>query len=174
MIKTASGARAVIIDAFNRLVVTRRRLKPRVAEVLHEAGVARSTFYEHFDSRDSLLMTALEGPLSIIADAAAGECNDQRLVQILDHLREHRKGAVELLTGPLAARAVRTLGGLIAERLGDGADGGALHLADQQLGFIRLWLTGETPASSNAIAAVMTASAAAQRSVLFTAGARRP
>lgn len=162
------GARASIISAFNRLILSRRKLRPRVADVLEEAGVARSTFYEHFDGRDSLLLTAVRGPLGVVAAAAAGPGDATDLARILDHLRENRRGAVELLTGPLGPRVVRTLAALIVEKCGDtvSANKTALHLADMQLGFIRLWLCGETPYASIDLAELMIRSAKAQRKAI--------
>lgn len=164
MANEVKGVRIAIIGAFNRLVLSHRRLKPRVADVLGEAGVARSTFYEHFDSRDSLLVEAMRGPLAAVADAAAGQGDAERLTRTLDHFRENRRGAVELLTGSLCVRIVRTLADLLGARLGEAAaNGAALRLADAQIGLIRLWITGETPGSSRDLADAMIRSAAALR-----------
>lgn len=168
MANESRRARSSIVSAFNRLILSRRRTKPKIAEVLQEAGVAWSTFYKHFDGRDSLLLEALKGPLSAIADAAAGTGGPEPLVAILDHFKEHKREAAELLAGPLAPRIVRMLATLIEERLASGAfrPNGALHLADIQLGFIRLWLTGETPYAPAALAEIMIGSAKAQRRAL--------
>lgn len=65
----AESARVAIVDAFSRLVLSTRRLRPPVAQLLREANVARSTFYEHFDSRDTVLVEAMRGPLSVLAEA---------------------------------------------------------------------------------------------------------
>lgn len=165
MTREAKGARATIIKAFNRLVLSGEG-KPPVADILDEAGVARSTFYEHFNGRDSLLLEALEGPLGVIADAATSEASEDRLIAILEHLRDFRRGAVDLLTGPLAPRVVRSLASLIAVRLTTAPQKSALHLADMQLGFIRLWLTGETPYVASDLARLMISSAAAQRGAM--------
>lgn len=165
MANESRRARSSIVSAFNRLVLSRRRSKPKVAEVLQEAGVARSTFYEHFDSRDSLLVEAMKGPLGAVADAAAGTGGPEPLVAILDHFKDHKREAAELLAGPLAPRIVRVLATLIEERLESGGfrRNAALHLADIQIGFIRLWLTGETPYAPAALAETMIESATAQR-----------
>lgn len=164
----AKGARALIIEAFNRLILTKRRLKPRVADVLTEAGVARSTFYEHFEGRDSLLMEAMRGPLSIVADAVTGKGDEARLCAILDHFRQNRRGAIELLDGPFRARMVRSLADLIDARLDEATYEPSfdLHLADMQIGFMRLWLTGETRHSSRELAQMMMRSAAAQKAAM--------
>lgn len=156
------GVRSSIIDAFNQLVLSRGQLKPRVADVIDKAGVARSTFYEHFDGRDALLLSALRAPFAVIADAAATGDGGESLIAILDHFRENRRGACELLTGLLGPRVARVLAELIGDRVDlDPLD--ALHLADIQIGFIRLWLTNETPYAAETLAAKMIASAAAQR-----------
>ena len=165
MTREAKGARATIMKAFNRLVLSGGE-KPPVADILDEAGVARSTFYEHFNGRDSLLLEALAGLLSVIADAATRVGDDSRLIAVLEHLRDFRRGGADLLTGPLALRITRSLAGLIAERLPDATQKSALHLADIQLGFIRLWLTGETPYAARDLAHLMMRSAAAQRAAM--------
>lgn len=163
-----AGARASIINAFNRLILSGRRDKPRVAEVLSEAGVARSTFYEHFDGRDGLLVTSMRGPLSILVDAAVGTSDAARLAGILDHFKENRRAAIDIFESPLGKRIARELAGMIAEH--PEAAGlskyGATHLANQQLGFIRLWLTGETPYRSSDLANLIIESMRAQRAAL--------
>ncbi len=153
------SAKASVIDAFSRLIIERRGEKPRIAEVLDEAGVARSTFYDHFEGRDDLLLAALDGPLSVLADAATGAAGAARLANLLDHFRENRRGAVDLLSGPLAPRIVRKL----AERLrGQGAgESAAAIIADQQIGLVRLWLTGEVRLTADEAASAMVKSAAA-------------
>jgi len=163
---TAEGppARRSIIEAFNRLVLSQRDARPPVAAVLDEAGVARSTFYEHFDGRDALLIESLKPPLAIIADAAAGVGDLERLCGLLQHFAEQRRGAADLLIGPLAPRLARALAELIRERAAMPPNA-ALQLADMQLGFIRLWTTGQTPSAPRDLAETMIKSAAAQRSL---------
>lgn len=166
MTETKISARAAILAAFNRLALS--GAKPRVADVLGEAGVARSTFYEHFNSRDTLLLAAVRAPLGVIADAAAGIGDEAGLAAILDHFAENRRRAADLLTGPLGPRIVRTLADLITERDAEPNRDkrAALHLADMQIGFIRLWLKGETPYATRDLAALMIRSAAAGREVM--------
>ena len=161
------GAKPAIVKAFTRLVLEKRDARPRITEILNEAGVARSTFYEHFDGRDSLLLESFRGPLSIIADATTGVASQERLVPILEHLREYRRGAIEMLSGPLSTRLMRALASLVAERLPASAGRDALHLAHMELGFIHLWLTGETPYSAPELADRMIRSAEAFRAAMI-------
>lgn len=162
--RTASARRS-IIEAFNRLVLARRDPRPPIAEVLDAAGVAKSTFYEHFEGRDALLIESLGPPLSVIADAAAGLGDAEKLCGLLEHFSEQRRGAAELLTGPLAPRLTRALAELIRERIAAMPPNAALQLADMQLGFIRLWTTGQTPSTPRGLADNMMKSAAAQRNI---------
>lgn len=158
--------RTAIIDAFNRMVLQTRRARPPIAQLLKEAGVARSTLYSHFDDRDSLLLEAMRGPLSVIADAVVGKCDHERLVGLLNHLWDQRRGASDILTSQLALRVTRTLADLMVERDSTIDRDDALRIADSQLGFVRLWIRGDTPASASKIALKMIASAAAQRRAL--------
>lgn len=166
----ANSARANIADAFSRLVLAKRDSRPPVADVLKEAGVARSTLYEHFDGRDSVLIESFRAPMGYIADAAASDGSDNgvevNLIRILDHLRDYRRGAVNMLTGPMAPRIARALTDLVAARLPGETQKSSAHLADMQLGFIRLWLTGEPPYAAADLARLMIRSAAAQRAVM--------
>lgn len=156
-------ARLAILDAFSRLVLSRRTAKPPVADLLEEAGVARSTFYAHFDGRDAVLIEAFEGPFSLLADAATRTVDEARLVLLLDHLRENRKGAMEVLSGPLAARMRRRFAEIIADQLPAEEKHLAIDLANQQLAQIQLWLAGETRHPAARLAALLVASAAGFR-----------
>jgi AcrR family transcriptional regulator len=153
------SARATVIDAFSRLIIERRGEKPRIAEVLDEAGVARSTFYDHFEGRDDLLLAALEGPIGVLADAATGAASPARLANLLDHFRENRRGAVDILSGPLAPRVVRKLAEQLRAR--GAGESAATIIADQQIGLVRLWLAGEIRVTADEAASAMVKSAAA-------------
>lgn len=166
----AKGARVAIVDAFNRLVLSTRRLRPPVAQLLREASVARSTFYEHFDSRDTVLVEAMRGPLSVLAEAiTSGDAN--RLTPLLEHFWENRPGAREMMSSTLVPRIVRALADLIEARAQGIERADAIRIADSQLGMIRLWINGETPSPARTLAEKMVASAAAQRAA-FASGER--
>lgn len=163
-------AKIAIVEAFSRLVLSRRTAKPAVADLLEEAGVARSTFYEHFDGRDAVLIEAFEGPLSLLADAATRVVDEARLIALLEHLKDNRRGASEVLSGPLAARLRRRFADLIAAELSAEEKDMALDLANQMLAQIRLWLDGETRYPAARLAALLVAGAAAFRAAFAAAG----
>src|SRR4051812_2411808 len=55
--------REALIGAFNHLVLNRRQRHIRVADIVAEANVGRSTFYEHYSSADDILLQALARPM---------------------------------------------------------------------------------------------------------------
>ncbi|MEZ5922285.1 MAG: TetR/AcrR family transcriptional regulator [Parvularculaceae bacterium] len=166
MTKDTNPVRASIIEAFNGLILSKRKLRPPVAEVLDKAGVARSTFYEHFNSRDSLLITAIRGPLGVVADAVTGNGDSEKLSAVLSHFMENRRGAIEALDGALSMRITRALAELIADRSPGRSANSALHLAEIEIGFIRLWLKGDTPYAPRDLASLMIRSADAMHLVM--------
>jgi len=166
MERCSSDTRLTIVEAFNRLVLATRRARPPVAQLLREAGVARSTLYSHFGDRDSLLLEAMGGPLSVVADAASGELPQERLTGLLEHFWEQRRGAQEVLEGQFAKRLTRSLAELISSKDPALDRNDALRIADTLLGFVRLWISGETPSPAANVARKMVANAAAQRAAL--------
>ncbi len=159
-----------IIEAFSRLVLTRRTPKPPIADLLAEADVARSTFYEHFDGRDTVLIDALEAPLALLADAATRTVDETRLIALLEHFRENRRGAAEILSRPLGARVRRRLAEFIAARLPADERDISIDLANQMLAQVRLWLDGETRYSAARLAALLVAGAASLRAAFADVG----
>jgi AcrR family transcriptional regulator len=163
MERSSSDTRLAIVEAFNRLVLATRRARPPIAQLLRQAGVARSTLYSHFDDRDSLLLEAMGGPLSIMAGAALGEAPEERLAALLEHFWERRRGATDVLEGQFAKRLTRSLADFICAKDSALDRSDALRIADSLLGFVRLWISGQTPCPALDLARKMIASATAQR-----------
>lgn len=138
-------SKITIIAAFSRLVRDKRKTLPSVAQLLTEAGIARSTLYRHFDDRTSLLVAAMHEPFEMLSTAAVEGKSSPQLVGLLDHFWNERRVAVELLRQPSANRLARKLGEQInaKESRLDRAD--AIRIAHTQLTLLRLWLSGETP-----------------------------
>lgn len=146
-----------ILRALTQLATQRRYDSIRIEELVAASGVGRSTFYEHFGSKDAVLLAAMEPILLPLANAAAGRGARAQLRMMAEHLWEQRAAARILLDSRVAPRLTRALGALIEARiaLGDPAVPSALlarAAAAGQLALLRMWLGGEAPASPDAIA----------------------
>ena len=163
--RRAGRTRSAIIAAFNRLVLERRTRHIRAGDVAAEAGVGRSTFYDHFSGAEQVRLEALSYPFAILADAAAGRGDVVALVRLLDHFWEYRARAREHFSGRAGEQARRLLAELIEARLeGELALAprlAARQLADAALAPVRAWLLGEASATSAALAESLCRSGAA-------------
>jgi TetR/AcrR family transcriptional regulator len=86
-------ARRRLLEAASRCVIRRGGARIRMGEVAEEAGVARSTAYRYFPTRDDLIM----GLLLQKADAAFA-----RVVAGLKDPRSASRSLPELVLGPLS------------------------------------------------------------------------
>lgn len=152
----ASGDRRVartrnaVVTAFNHLFFHRKPGKIRVADIVEQANVGRSTFYDHYTSAEDVHLEALSRPLAILADAAAGRNDPGRLTPLLVHVWDNRQHARETFDkGRMQDRTSRLLADLIEERLQQTHPVltiplrlAALQLAETALAPIRGWMTG--------------------------------
>jgi AcrR family transcriptional regulator len=166
MTEHIASTRNRLLQAFNRLMLRELGRRPLLADVIAEAGVARSTLYDHFEGRDDLLLEALKGPMSVIADAATRPGELDRLTAILAHFHERRKEAADLLSGPLRTRIARVLAEQIAQRRDGLTSKAALQLATILLSLIHLWLAGTAPATTEEAARLLEDTARVQLAVL--------
>lgn len=151
--------RSALLEAFNYLLLHRRRDRIRVSDIVARANVGRSTFYEHYASADDIHMEALSRPFAILAAAAAGEGDPERLKHLLDHFSENRQRARATFAGRTGEKAVRLLTGMVEARLSDRQLElalprrlAALQLAEAALGPIRGWVGGEAPCTAARLA----------------------
>jgi len=151
--------RAVLVEAFNRLALRGRPRNIRVADIVAEAGVGRSTFYDHYAGADAVHLEALARPLAILADAAAGDGEPGRLAGLLGHFWDNRARARATLAPPMGAKAARLLADLVEARLAErGAETAiprrlaAVQLADSAMAPVRAWLMAEAPCTAETLA----------------------
>jgi AcrR family transcriptional regulator len=170
--------REALLQAFFGLALSQRYHEIRIADVLVRAGVSRSTFYEHFRSKDALLAASMEGPFSILV-AMLGEVPLAQVQAILDHFWQNRALARAIFQGA-GYRPVRTaLVAMIEQRLR--REHGprlrlpprlaATALADAMLSPVVAWLTGEASCTAAELACALQASTRAQLGALSLAGA---
>jgi AcrR family transcriptional regulator len=160
--------REALQSAFTLLAQEHRYHEIRIDDILKASGVARSTFYEHYASKDALLAASMDGALTLLAEMATGTGGTRQVADLLEHFWENRALARSLFQGT-ALRVVRiTLVAQIEVRLGRA--GGRLRLpsrlaahalADGMFSPILAWLSGEAPCDPADLAAALRASSQA-------------
>lgn len=149
--------RAAIFDALIRLIFSGRYDAIRTVDVIKEAGVGRSTFYEHFRNKDDVLVAVIDPIFIPLAAAASGRGSRAALVSMLDHVWTQRALARALFDPPVLGRLQRKLAGMIEARLPPRANGApralvATGAAAGQLAILRMWLVGEASCTADALA----------------------
>lgn len=156
--RRARRTREAVLGAFNNLFQQRRRREIKAADLIAEAGVGRSTFYDHYSSPDDVLLEALRAPFAAFADTAAGRGDAAATLVLVEHFWGNRARARELFDNPrMRDRVSRLLAEMVAERL-DGAaltlplELAATQLAEAALAPLRAWLCGGAPATAEVVA----------------------
>ena len=156
--RRARRTREAVLGAFNHLFQQRRRRQIRAADLIAEAGVGRSTFYDHYSSPDDVLLDALRQPFAALADTAAGKGDAAATLWLVEHFWENRARARELLDNVrMRDRVSRLLAEMVAERLKGAAltlppELAATQFAEAALAPLRAWLAGGASATAAAVA----------------------
>lgn len=156
--RRAQRTRAAVLGAFNQLFLGRRRREIRAADLIAEAKVGRSTFYDHYSSADEVLLEALRRPFATLADAAAGQGEPAATLWLVGHFWENRQRARDLFDNArMRDRVSRLLAEMVAERLAGAplllpTELAATQLAEAALAPLRAWTRGEAPAKPEAMA----------------------
>jgi AcrR family transcriptional regulator len=175
--KRTQKTRQALLAAFFGLVLERRYDEIKVADILERAGVGRSTFYEHFSSKDAILASSLKGPFEVLADSARLPDNTAQLIALLQHFWENRALARGIFQGAARRKTMAVLVGLIEQRMKiDGVDKAvaliipirlaAIQLAEGLLAPTTAWLTGEARCPANALAEALRRTSTATISAL--------
>jgi AcrR family transcriptional regulator len=154
--RRALKTRGAIVEAFNRIFLDPRRRRIGVADVVAEARIGRSTFYDHFGGAGQVQLAALAAPFAMLANAAAGKGEQAATERLLLHFWENRARARATLTGRAGEQALRLLASQVEARL-EGELRLPAELAAQQLAAaallpLRSWLLGEAPAAAATLA----------------------
>lgn len=156
------STRKAIVASFNRLVLRRGFGATNVPEIAGDAGVARSTFYEHFQNKDALLRSSAAWVLAPLA-AAVGPAGDVLAITVsIEHIQENRRMAREMLAGEAGEQLVLALADLVETQLGSAKFAippglVAMQIARSQLGLIRAWIDALEPCPAAALSGVLLA-----------------
>ncbi len=150
-----------LFQAFAQLVLHKRYDDIQVSHIIERAGIARSTFYEHFSSKDAILVDSMSGMLAVLAITAVDRNNERELRDILIHFWDNRAFGRIILNGPAYRLITQRLVVLIERRLDQSetqpdrqvpAQLLAIQLAEAMLAPIRSWLSGEVACDSGDLA----------------------
>ncbi|MBK9388313.1 MAG: TetR/AcrR family transcriptional regulator [Planctomycetes bacterium] len=149
----ARRTQQALLDAFASLVLRQRYDEISIAELLAQAEVGRSTFYEHYRGKDEVLLHSMSGIFEILAQAALGRPDHERLAQLFEHFAEQGQRARLFFLGAQATQVLPRIHRALAERIAvrwrEREPGLALALplelasallAEAQLGLLRAWL----------------------------------
>jgi AcrR family transcriptional regulator len=153
--------REAVFQAFARLVLNRRYSSFAVADIVAEAGIGRSTFYEHFHGKDEVLLEAIEPIFLTLVDAAIGNTALGRVQATVEHIWQQRSLARIIFEPPLHQKLRRKLAAMIESRL----DENQLHpyppallataLAASQLAILQMWVAGDVTCPPKLVAAML-------------------
>jgi AcrR family transcriptional regulator len=157
--------RQAIHAAFFRMVLERRYYEIKIDDIVEHANIARSTFYEHFKSKDELLASSLEGPFLRLVNLLDDTTSNEALIDILEHFWQNRTMARGIFIGAIRKKISGALAGMIQKKLA------TLHfdrklplplisiqLSEMMLAPISAWLIGQVTCSAPMLAEVLSKS----------------
>ncbi len=154
--------RQAIHRAFFGMVLERRYYEIKIEHIVEQAGIARSTFYEHFNSKDELLASSLEGPFSRLANLVDDTTTKEELIEILEHFWQNRAMARGIFTGTIRKKVGLTLAEMIQNKLATQLVDKKLplplisiQLSEMLLAPIAAWLLGQAQCSPTMLADIL-------------------
>jgi len=145
----ALRTRTAILEAFAELVKDQRYETIRIADLAAVAGVGRATFYEHFRSKNDVLLSVMEPVLLALATAASGRAARSYVKGMVSHLWERRSLGRTILNSTTGPIVQRHLAEMIRPHIERAATADmipsikATGIAAAQIAMLRSWLTGE-------------------------------
>jgi AcrR family transcriptional regulator len=170
--------RAALLSAFAELVFRDGFEKVSAQAVASAAGIARSTFYEHFASKEDLLRASMAPFFGVIAECVSSEAQPEPLPRILAHLWENRRLTDAIFSGAPRRIIAQSLSEMVEARLKQLHDGApltlpyrlaAIHIAEAQLALVESWLRGRAFARVEDMTAALHRSARASALALRSA-----
>lgn len=159
-----SPTREAIERAFVRLVMKRRYETIRISDIIAEAHIGRATFYDHFHSKNDVLIAVMLPVLLALSTAASGKAARSYIKGVMSHVWEKRSTGRVILNSVAAPAIQRHLADMIRARLAlrEGFTSPhalrAIGIAAAQLAMLRSWLAGEASGKVDDITDLMMAS----------------
>jgi AcrR family transcriptional regulator len=170
----ARTTRRRLLDSFNSLILRGAEGKITVTDIVREAGVGRSTFYDHYSSASDIHQQALAGPMTLLAEAILGVQTEETLSRLLAHFWEHRAQARRTLSGAEGEKVEQLLISILESRLpksawpnGQSRKVAVIELAVVPLALIRAWLKGTILGTDEEMARHIAEASACMRRILL-------
>jgi AcrR family transcriptional regulator len=160
----AERSRAALLRAFVELIFRDGFEAISVQGIVSTAGTARSTFYEHFSSKEDILRASMSRFFEVMADCVSNDQQPAELQHVLFHFWENRRLTDAVFSGTSRQILSRSLSGLIEARLAqsEGAPPlilprplAAIQLAEAQLALVESWLRGRAFCRPDAMATAL-------------------
>jgi len=156
-----------------------------IGDIVASANVGRSTFYEHYRSKDDILRASMAHLLAVLADSIGHEQPPASLNRVTAHFWENRRLANAVFTGTARRALLRTHTATIQERLVSLAREhrrrpalpfglAARQIAEAQIVLLHAWLTSSTFCPSETLAEALHASSRAAALALIGAPLAAP
>jgi AcrR family transcriptional regulator len=156
--------RAALVGAFVTLMFRDGFENVSVQGIAAEAGMSRSTFYEHFSGKEDVLRASMVHLLAALADCVTGEVEPPEVRMVLGHMWENRRLADAVFTGAPRRIIALSLCEMIEARIRQAyyvrplilpLRLAAIQLAEAQLALIESWLRGRAFARVDDMAAAL-------------------
>ena len=154
--------RAAILRGFVDLLFRLGFENISVNGIVAEAGIARSTFYEHFSSKEDVLRDSMVQFFTVFAHCVSNDEQPSELTHVLGHFWENRRLTDAIFSGVARQIIALSLSELVEERLRGLAAGlllrnrlAAIYIAEAQLALVEAWLRGRAFARLEDIAAAL-------------------
>ncbi|MEM9257618.1 MAG: TetR/AcrR family transcriptional regulator [Pseudomonadota bacterium] len=138
--RRARRTEQAIFIAFRDLVLSRPYDEIRVADIVERADIGRSTFYAHYRNKDEVLTQSITWLFEVLADAAVGRPDKERLKLVVAHFHEQR----HIARAFFCDRPLRLLTDRLAHLI-EARERQPLYaraLAAAQLEILRSWICG--------------------------------
>lgn len=174
--KRSEKTRRQIMSAFSRLVFAKGFENVSVLEVVAAAGVARSTFYEHFSGKEDVLRAAMANLFAVMADCVRSDSQPPELNRVLSHMWENRRLTDAIFSGAPRVILLRAHGEMIETHLRTINQGkplalsyrlAAIHLAEAQIALVENWMRGRAFCETTEMAQALHRSSRASATALL-------
>jgi AcrR family transcriptional regulator len=179
--RRVARTQSLVLGAFYDLMLSRGYDGFTVRDLIDRADIGRSTFYEHFESKEDVFEHSVAHPLTALADALLAGAPTDGLRGMVEHFWANRAVARATFDGPPRLVMERVLARLMTARLErcirEARSAAraelplalvAAQLAGAQLGLVSAWIEADGPCDAATLARALHASGAAMMSALIT------